>query len=148
VVCEALAAAADEEGVLLDFDERAFFDIHVTDVIQREPLDHGDEVPMLVYDPFTAFALMDCLTSLVRAGLLATRENGDTVDYHLTLPNPAASQGRRARTFATEDEVGQIVNEVGNLNTYLTDQVTEKLFEFYDIYPKADPCSRERRTNS
>ena len=86
VVCEALAAAADDEGVLLDFDEQAFFDIHVTDVMQRDPLEHGDQVPMLVYDPFTALALMDCVNSLVRDGLLATRENGDSVDYRLTLP--------------------------------------------------------------
>jgi hypothetical protein len=147
VVCEALAAAADDEGVLLDFDERAFFDIHVTDVMQHEPLEHGDEVPLLVYDPFAALALMDCLTSLVRDGLLATRGNGDTVDYRLTLPGPAVDDSL-ARALATKDEVGEIVSEFGNLNSFLTGQVTEKLFEFYDIYPKADPRHGERRSSS
>jgi hypothetical protein len=37
---------------------------------------------------------------------------------------------------ATEDEVGDIVYEFGNLNTTLTESVTEKLFEFFDIRPK------------
>lgn len=85
VVTEALAIAADEEGVLLDFNERDFFDTHVVAVMNSD-LEEEEATP-LVYDRFTAMALMDCLHSLMLDdGLLANRGNGDTHDYRLTLP--------------------------------------------------------------
>lgn len=62
VVTDALAAAADDEGVLLDFNERDFFDTHVGAVMNRD-IEVGEEVTPLVYDRFTAMALMDCLHS-------------------------------------------------------------------------------------
>lgn len=37
---------------------------------------------------------------------------------------------------ATPDDIADIVGEFGNLNTFLTEQVTEKLFEFYVFCPK------------
>lgn len=86
VVCRALAAAADDEGVLLDFDEQTLFDIHIAAELNADLEQHGEDVTPLVYDRFTAFALMDCLHALQSEGLLGCRGEGDTLDHRLTLP--------------------------------------------------------------
>lgn len=86
VVIEALANAADTDGVLLDFDQPAFFATHVANVLDQE-LEDDEEASPLVYDRFAAMALMDCMTSLMlQDGLLANRGNGDSADFRLTLP--------------------------------------------------------------
>jgi hypothetical protein len=85
-VIAALADAADADGVLLDSDLPEFYRTHVAKVLSRD-LDEDEEAPQLVYDTFTAMALMDCLhTLLLEDGLLANRGNGDSADYRLTLP--------------------------------------------------------------
>ncbi|WP_219419538.1 hypothetical protein [Pseudonocardia nigra] len=83
VVIDALARAADEDGVLLDFDFPEFFETHVSAVLAQD----DEEMSPLTYDRFSAMALMDCITTLtIHDGLLANRGNGDSADYHLTLP--------------------------------------------------------------
>ena len=85
-VIAALADAADADGVLLDFDLPEFYRTHVAKVLSRD-LDEDEEAPPLVYDTFTATALMDCLhTLLLEHGLLANRGTADSADYRLTLP--------------------------------------------------------------
>jgi hypothetical protein len=85
-VIAALAQAADADGVLLDFDLPQFYRTHVATVLSQD-LDEDQETPQLVYDTFTAMALMDCLHTLLLAdGLLANRGNADSADYRLTLP--------------------------------------------------------------
>lgn len=85
-VAEALAAGADDDGVLLNFHEPDFFSTHVVAVLNRELEVNDEEITPLVYDRFTAMALMDCLHSLmIDDGLIANRGNGDTHDYRLTL---------------------------------------------------------------
>ena len=85
-VIAALADAADADGVLLDFDLPEFYRTHVAKVLSQD-LDEDEETPQLVYDTFTAMAVMDCLyTLLLEDGLLADRGNADSADYRLTLP--------------------------------------------------------------
>uniref|UniRef100_UPI003F492150 hypothetical protein n=1 Tax=Amycolatopsis sp. CA-293810 TaxID=3239926 RepID=UPI003F492150 len=85
VVVDALAAAADVDGVLLDFELPNFYRVHVANVLNRDLPD--DEKNTLVFDSFTACALMDCFNALMRQDrLLGHRGNGGSVDYRLTLP--------------------------------------------------------------
>jgi hypothetical protein len=86
VIVQALAAAASEDGSLLDFDVRAFFDQHVTDAIGRD-----DIARPLVYDAFTSMTLREAFTWLQGRGFLAHRGNGDSYDYWLAAP--ASSRG-------------------------------------------------------
>jgi hypothetical protein len=83
IVVEALAAAADKDGVILNFSLPEFFQNHIAGVLNQE-----DEEPKpLVYDRFTATTLIECMsTPLLDDGLVAHRGNGDSVDYRLTLP--------------------------------------------------------------
>ncbi|ATY16974.1 hypothetical protein CU254_41005 (plasmid) [Amycolatopsis sp. AA4] len=86
VMVEALAAAADEDGVILDFSPPEFFGTHVAGVLNRD-LEEDEEPATLVYDQFTAMTVISCMGELAREdGLLANRGNGDTADYRLTLP--------------------------------------------------------------
>lgn len=83
VVAEALAHAADADGVLLNFSHPEFYADHVAEVFDQE-LDDDEESTPLVYDRFVAVALLQCLTSLVLDdGVLAHRGNGDSFDYRL-----------------------------------------------------------------
>jgi hypothetical protein len=83
VLVQALARAADADGVLLDFDYREFFETHVAAVLAD--LDEDTAPP--AYDEFTEMVLLDAISGLIeRDGLLALRGNGDSVDYRLTLP--------------------------------------------------------------
>ncbi|MDR7277581.1 hypothetical protein [Catenuloplanes atrovinosus] len=79
----ALAAAADDEGQLLDFDIVTWFEQHVSDAMRNED-DPADWA--LTYDRFTAMVLSSDLPQLALAGWLAQRGNGDSHDYRLTLP--------------------------------------------------------------
>jgi hypothetical protein len=73
--------------VLIDFDQQDFFNTYVAAELNRDLEEHGETVTPLVYDRFTVIALMECLASLaLDDGLLASRGNGDTHDYRLTLP--------------------------------------------------------------
>ena len=87
VVIEALADAADPDGVLLNFNQPTFFALHVANVLNQDLED--DDAPPLVYDRFVAMTITDCMTSLMlEDGLLANRGNGDSADFRLTLPRP------------------------------------------------------------
>lgn len=81
VVIDALASAAADDGSLLHFDIRAFFDEHITEAMGRSPDD-----PPLKYDSFTAMTLMEAFMWLQARGLLAHRGNGDSYDYWLAAP--------------------------------------------------------------
>jgi hypothetical protein len=81
VIVEALATAAADDGSLLDFDIRAFYDEHVTEAMGRNPDD-----PPLRYDAFTAMTLMEAFTWLREGGFLAHRGKGDSYDYWLAAP--------------------------------------------------------------
>lgn len=82
-VVEALTRAADDDGVLLDFEFDEFFETHVAAVLA----DDDEAAAPLVYDRFSALVLLDCITMLtIHDGLLANRGNGDSADYRLTLP--------------------------------------------------------------
>jgi hypothetical protein len=82
-VIEALTRAADDDGVLLDFEFDEFFETHVAAVLAAD----DEPAAPLVYGRFSALALMDCITTLtIHDGLLANRGNGDSADYRLTLP--------------------------------------------------------------
>ncbi|MGI8312760.1 hypothetical protein [Saccharopolyspora hattusasensis] len=86
VLTDALVAAADEHGVLTDFDVRHFYATHVQYALAVDD-DPEDEPPALTYDRFTAMALQDGLkTLLLDRGLLAHRGKGDSYDYRLALP--------------------------------------------------------------
>lgn len=89
VIAEALRLAAADDGSLLDFDVRAFYDVHVTQAVGREPDD-----PPLRYDAFTSMTLMDAFQWLEAKGYLAHRGNGDSYDYWLARP-PADSTASR-----------------------------------------------------
>lgn len=88
-IAEALAAAADEDGVILNFSPPEFFRTHVAGVLNRGAEDDEDVTP-LVYDHFTALTIIDCMSEMtVDDGLLANRGNGDSTDFRLTLPDPS-----------------------------------------------------------
>ncbi|MER7166757.1 hypothetical protein ABT336_11935 [Micromonospora sp. NPDC000207] len=80
---EALAAVANTDGVVVDYRPHEFYAGPLSDAMRDE-----DDEPgwALVYDRFTAMVLSVLVFELVEAGLLATRGNGDSVDYRLTLP--------------------------------------------------------------
>lgn len=84
VVTDALANAADQDGVLEDFDQPAFFQRHVAALLSEQA---GEELA-LTYDTFTAMALVDTFTSLRAQGLLGHRGKGGSYDYRLALPEP------------------------------------------------------------
>jgi hypothetical protein len=86
VVIDALAAAADDTGVITAFSEVQFYETHIAGVFEadRRP---GETVYQLVFDRFSALALSETVDTLfVVEKLLAIRENGNTVDYRLMLP--------------------------------------------------------------
>ncbi|XVU24237.1 hypothetical protein ACQPZJ_44575 [Actinoplanes sp. CA-054009] len=83
VLVEALAAAADDEGQLLDFRVNEWFEKHVSDAMRDEE-DPDDW--SLTYNRFTAMSLSFDLAELAFAGWMAQRGNGDSHDYRLTLP--------------------------------------------------------------
>lgn len=83
ILIEALARAADDEGVLLDFEFDEFFATHVAAVLA----DDDEDAAPVVFDRFTAMVIMDAIGALtIHDGLLANRGNGDSADYRLTLP--------------------------------------------------------------
>jgi hypothetical protein len=85
-VIEALADAADADGVLLNFHHPEFYATHVANVLNRDLADDEQAAP-LVYDRFTAITLLQCISTLMLDdGLLANRGNGDSADYRLILP--------------------------------------------------------------
>ncbi len=88
VLLDAFAAAADDAGLLLDFQVNRFYERQVTEVVRVED---DPKNWRLKYDRFTAMVLMDATTEFVEAGLLAHRGNGGSYDYRLALP--AASRG-------------------------------------------------------
>lgn len=92
VVAEALADAADEHGVIVNFVEVTFYTRHVARVLNRDLAD-DEIVEPLVYDRFSALALTDAVNTLLRCGLLAVGGHGDTLNYRLTLPR-SAEEGR------------------------------------------------------
>jgi hypothetical protein len=83
VLTQGLAEASDEEGQLLNFRPNQFYPGPLSEVMRNE-----DDKPswQLQYDRFAAMVLMDAKFRLVEAGLLATRGNGNSVDYRLCLP--------------------------------------------------------------
>jgi hypothetical protein len=83
VLTDALATAADDDGVIEDFDVTDFYATTLQDEMRDEY--DGDEY-RLTYDRFTAMALADHLSGLVMAGLLGLRGKGSSHDYRLTLP--------------------------------------------------------------
>lgn len=86
VIVDALGAAADDTGVIAAFSEVVFVETYVAAVLNAD-LEAGETATPLVYDRFTAITLSQTLASLmVEEKLLATRGNGDTIDYRLTLP--------------------------------------------------------------
>ncbi|TKG61528.1 hypothetical protein [Prauserella endophytica] len=86
VLVEALADAADQDGVILNFLTPDFYRSYVSGVMNRDTEEDGEEPP-LVYDRFTAVTLTEHLHAFVLDdGLLAHRGNGDSFDYRLTLP--------------------------------------------------------------
>ena len=80
---EALAAAADEKGQLLDFRINQWFERYVSDAMRDEDDPAGWS---LRYDRFTAMVLTSELFRLMETGWLAQRGNGDSYDYRLTFP--------------------------------------------------------------
>lgn len=83
VLTDALAAAADRDGVIADFHLPSFYATYVREALLAE---EDDAEFTLTYDRFTAMALMDALHSLLMRGLLAHRGKGDSYDYRLALP--------------------------------------------------------------
>src|SRR5262245_57510151 len=81
-----LATAADDEGKLINFRMNECYTDALSDVLRS---DHEEESWRLKYDTFCAMVLQDATFRLIEAGLLATRGNGDSVDYRLCLPEAA-----------------------------------------------------------
>jgi hypothetical protein len=81
VIADALSYAAAEDGSLLNFDVRAFYDEHVTAAMWLDP-----DGPQLRYDSFTSMTLVEAFTWLRERGFLAHRGNGDSYDYWLAAP--------------------------------------------------------------
>ncbi|MEV1013853.1 hypothetical protein AB0I89_24170 [Micromonospora sp. NPDC049801] len=87
-VTEAYAAAADDNGLIIDFRPNEWYERHVSDAMRSD--DDGPDWT-LTYDRFVAMALMDIDMTLSNSGYLAGRGNGDSKDRRLTLP--AADRG-------------------------------------------------------
>lgn len=85
IITRALAGAANPDGELLDFQPVEFFTTHVASVLHEGM--PTDEIIPLTYDTFTAMTITECMTTLaIQDKVLASRGNGDSVDYRLTLP--------------------------------------------------------------
>ncbi|MEU0078457.1 hypothetical protein ABZY58_11225 [Micromonospora tulbaghiae] len=80
---EALAAAADDEGVILDFRVDEWYEGALSDSMREE---YDEPGWTLKYDRFVAMLLTDIDMMLHEAGYQASRGNGDTTDRRLTLP--------------------------------------------------------------
>ncbi|SCL46808.1 hypothetical protein [Micromonospora peucetia] len=85
---DGLSLAADGEGLILDYRPNEFYEGTLSDAMRDEDDDPGWK---LTYDRFSAMTLSVFMFELVTAGLLATRGNGDSVDYRLTLPGGAGA---------------------------------------------------------
>lgn len=83
IIAEALARAADDKGILYDFNPEEFFVTYVTGVMRSDP---GEIDFQLTWDRFTSMVLVSTMTSLLHKGLLGHRDNGDSIDYRLALP--------------------------------------------------------------
>ncbi|PZG12999.1 hypothetical protein C1I95_24645 [Micromonospora craterilacus] len=82
-IVDALSLAANNDGLIRNFEPDEFYTGPLSDAMRNE----DDEASwQLVYDRFSAVVLMKLMFKLVEAGLLATRGNGDSSDYRLTLP--------------------------------------------------------------
>ncbi|MFF0097752.1 hypothetical protein ACFYO8_00330 [Micromonospora sp. NPDC005257] len=86
-LAEGLSRAADQKGRILDFWPNRFYEGPMSDAMRDED-DPGSW--KLTYDRFTAMTLSVFMFELVESGLLATRGNGDSVDYWLCLPGGEA----------------------------------------------------------
>ncbi|WP_189041075.1 hypothetical protein [Micromonospora sonchi] len=80
---EGLILAADNQGQIIDYQPRKFYEGPLSDGMRNE-----DDAPdwRLAYDRFAASVLPMFLFQMVEMGLLATRGNGNSVDYRLALP--------------------------------------------------------------
>ena len=85
-VAEGLALAADSEGQIINYRPNEFYAGALSDSMRNED---DPKSWKLTYDRFSASVLLDAMSTLLFAGLLATRGNGDSVDYRLTLPAEA-----------------------------------------------------------
>lgn len=85
---EAMANAADDDGLILDFRPDRWYEGALSDVMRD---DTDGTAWKLTYDRFVAVVLMDIDMMLADAGYLAGRGNGDSKDRRLTLP--AAERG-------------------------------------------------------
>jgi hypothetical protein len=91
-VIAALADAADADGVLLDLDLSEFYRTPVAKVLSRD-LDEDEQASQLVYDTFTAMALMDCPAHAPARGRVA----GQPRQRRLGELSPHAPRGRVTR---------------------------------------------------
>ncbi|SCL74135.1 hypothetical protein [Micromonospora peucetia] len=103
---DGLSLAADGEGLILDYRPNEFYEGTLSDAMRDEDDDPGWK---LTYDRFSAMTLSVFMFELVTAGLLATRGNGDSVDYRLTL---RAVLGRERRRGAA-GEASRLPSGVG-----------------------------------
>lgn len=87
---DALAVAADDNGVILNFRPNEFYAGPLSDVLRN---DDDPEGWTLKYDRFSAMTLLDIEMALGNAGYLAVRGNGDSKDRRLTLPDPKTPRG-------------------------------------------------------
>lgn len=91
VITNALAAAADDAGLLPALNLPALYTTHVARLLCTPDA----EVPgfrELTYDAFAAVALLEGLNMLLAVGVLAEAEEG--YDYHLAVPT--APPGKEA----------------------------------------------------
>ncbi|MFG1777666.1 hypothetical protein ACGFIG_14700 [Micromonospora sp. NPDC049048] len=86
-LAEGLSLAADKKGRILDFWPNRFYEGPMSDAMRDED---DPESWKLTYDRFTAMTFSVFMFELVESGLLATRGNGDSVDYRLCLPGGGA----------------------------------------------------------
>jgi hypothetical protein len=91
VITEALASAAEESGLLPDFELPAFYRTHVAKLLCTEDADTHPGFRELTYDAFAAVVLMEHLNRLLAVGLLAQATEGP--DYHLALPGEQGAGG-------------------------------------------------------
>lgn len=82
-LADGLSLAADKKGQILDFWPNRFYEGPMSEAMRNED---DPESWKLTYDRFTAMTLTVSMYELMEAGLLATRGNGDSVDYRLCLP--------------------------------------------------------------
>lgn len=86
-IVQALAAAADDDGVILNFSHPEFYTTHVAGVLNQGTED-DEEAAVLVYDQFAAMSVVSLMRELmIEDGLLGNRGNGDSADFRLTLPD-------------------------------------------------------------